>query len=455
MVTMGPLVSMKTCSWDSAPNDQYNHYNTCGADQIAPGTISPFVADLFRRIDRQGLGELCQRIGVEGVLPVFEPPVANYLSVFAGRMALNASWFGALAATWHSGSPEPGVAEVRRRVHSSFWPQCAAAIDRNNEKIGVAKEKLSTGGLSKAAPAVLWQRLETLVAMQSHLWANHLGVTGAAAEYAGLTAQLLAEELGPDFEPGMVPGLTAGLEEIESSRAEVELWKFGRLVASKPQLRQAFGTLSADQLAGLIGAPQDPDWRSFGRRLRDFLELHGYRCAQEASPSGRGWREDPAYLFGVIRRYAAEPEEADPALRAEEMQRSRQQLEAQLANRVSRARRREFLRTAGLAQHYLRNRERTRASWIRAVRLSRPILLELGNRMADQHLLAEPTDVFFLHWSEADGFAQGGQLPAQSVVDDRKREAANLAGIAFPACFEGPQALAQIEQQRGTVQSAP
>jgi hypothetical protein len=455
MVTVEPQIATKTCSWDSSPNVQFNHYTTAGAEQIAPGPIAPLVADLFRRIDYQGLGELCHRLGVEGSLPVFEPPASNYLSVFGGRLALNSSWLAALVATWTGEHPEPDVAEVRRRVHSSFWPQCAAAIDRNNEKISLAKEKLSTGGLSKAAPAVLWQRFETLIAMQSHLWANHLGVSGAAAEYAILTAQLLAEELGPDFEPGMIAGLTAGLKEIESSRAEVELWKFGRFVASKPQLREAFRARSADQLAELIGVPQDPDWRSFGRRLRDFLELHGYRCAEEASPDGRGWSEDPAHLFGLIRVYAGASEEADPALRAAEKQRSRQQLEAQLVNRVSRARRREFLRTAGLAQHYLRNRERTKASWVRAVRLSRPILRELGNRMAEQHLLAEPADIFYLRWAEVEAFVQGGQFAGQTAADDRKGEAAKCAGIAFPACFEAPQPGAPFEKQREPVESVP
>ena len=447
MVTTEPLAATKTCSWDSSPNAEYNQYTRSGAEQIAPGPVAPLVADLFRRIDHQGLGELCQRTGIDGDVPLSEPPVANYLSIFEARLALNAALLAALATRWTGRNSQPELGEVKRRVHSSFWPQCAAAVDRNNEKINAAKEKLAASGLSKASPVVLWQRMETLIAMQSHLWANYVGLAGAAAEYAGLTHELLAEELGSDFEPRVIAGLTAGLEEIESSRAEVELWKFGRLVASRPALLQAFRDLAPGQLAGLIGAPPDTDWRSFGRRLRDFLELHGYRCAEGASPAGRGWSEDPAQLFAVIRANAGASEEADPGLRAASEQRKRQQLEAQLAARVGRARRREFLRTAGLAQHYLRSRERSKAGWVRSVRMSRPILLELGKRMTEQHLLAEPVDFFYVTLLDAEAFAQGNPVDMHAVVAGRKREAASFSAIGPPACFEAPQPLKQLEAQ--------
>ena len=440
MVTLEPLVAKDATSWDSAPNQRYNRYTCAGAEEFAPGAITPLVADLLRRVDHLGIGELRQRIGIEGVLALAEPPVANYLAVFGGRLALDEAWQEGFRGTWATGDDGPGAAEVGRRVHSSFWPQCAAAIDRNNEKVTAAKEKLAAAELSKAAPAALWQRLETLGAMQAHLWANHLGVTAAAAEYAMLTAKLLSEELGDGFETGTVAGLTAGLDQVERSRAEIELWKFGRLVVSKPAMLQSFETLDERQLLALVAAPPDPDWRSFGRRLRDFLEVHGYRCAQEAAPSAVGWSEDPAPVLQAIQRYAQLPEEADPAALAAEKQVARQRLEAELASRITRARKREFLRTAGLAQHYLRNRERTKACWVRSVRLSRPILLELGNRMAAQGVCSEQADVFYVTLSEAGNFVHGGGVALHDDIAGRRREGAEPTDKTVPTALEAIEA---------------
>ena len=467
MVTLEPRTATQVCSWDSVPNTAYNLYTTGNVEEIVPGIIKPFVADLFRRLDYLGLSELHERIGVSDLVQTFEPPMANFLPVFAGRMALNLAWANAIIATWQTSDEGSGLmdqyitsndtdlasgalagraraAAVQKRVYSSFWPQCAAAIDRNNEKVAAAKEKLAATNLGALSNAALWQRLEAVITLQSHLFANHLGVSGAAGEYSSITGKLLARELGDDFDEAMVAALTTGLGEVESARPGFELWKLGRLVASKPAFAAVFTRMSAQELQAAIHEPADADWKQFARYFRGFLDAYGFRGQQEADPSVASWSEDSTFVLSVIRTNAQASPGRDPAAHSAAAQKARRQLELDLSGRVARKSRREFLRVTGLAQHYARNRERTKACWVRSMRLARPILLELAERLSTERVVDEPSDLFYLTWGEVEQFVGGGRASAQERVAGRKAEAAELLRVVPPAIFEAPPEVTPV-----------
>lgn len=471
MVTMEPpMTAKRVCSWDSVPNPLYNFYTTGNVEEIVPGIIKPFMADFFRQMDYRGLVEMHERVGVSDIVQAFEPPMANFLPVFAGRMALNVAWANALIATWQTSDEGSGLMDqfittndaditsgaladrdraalIQRRVYSSFWPQCAAAIDRNNEKVAATKAKLETNGVSKLSNAGLWQRMDGLLEMQAHLYANHLGVSGAAGEYASITGKLLARELGEEFKEAMVAGLTTGLGEVESAKPGFELWRLGRFVASRPGLAAAFAKMHADEIRAAMAKGEDADWRAFAKRFREFLDVYGFRGQQEADPSIGSWGENPSFVLSVIRADAQASDDRDPQRHSSAAQKAREQLENELAGRVSRKSRREFLRVTGLAQHYARNRERTKACWVRAIRLSRPILLELGERMARTGAISAPADFFYLTWEEVGGFIGGRPGKYADVVAARRREQQELEKVVPPALFEAPPEVALIEKE--------
>lgn len=467
MVTLDARSDTRVCSWDSLPNGSYDLFTTGNVEEIVPGVIKPLIADLFRQMDYRGLTEMLERIGVSDLIEVFEPPRANFLPVFAGRMALNLAWANALIATWQTSEDGSGLmdqfittseadirsgantdpvraAEVQKRVFSSFWPQCAAAIDRNNERLNDAHARLAGTDLAALSVAALWKRFDTLLATQAHLFVNHIGVSGAAGEYASLLGKLLARELGEGFEERMVPGLTTGLGEVESAKPGFELWKLGRLVAARPKLAKAFAQAPAAELAGLVARPPDPEWKAFARGFRTFIDAYGFRGQQEADPSVPSWADDPTFVLSVIRANARADESRDPQLYSAAALKARHALENDLANRVSRGARREFLRISGLAQHYARNRERTKAAWVRAMRLSRPVLLELARRASAARVIDDAADFFYLTWDEVAAFAAGETVDCAGGVAARRREAAEMENVLPPALFAAPPLVERI-----------
>jgi len=472
-----PTTTAKICSWDSIPNPAYNFHTTGNVEEIVPGIIKPFIADYFREMDHRGVVEMLERIGVSDLVQTFEPPQANFLPVFAGRMALNLAFANALIATWQTSDEGSSLmdqfittseaditsgalgdreraAKVQRRVYSSFWPQCAAAIDRNSDKVAALKAKYPREALAKLSNAALWQRLEKFTDLQAHLYASHLGVSGAAGDYAGMVAKLLTKELGDSFEESMVAGLTTGLGDVESARPGFELWKLGRAVASKPAIAADFAQMSVRELDQAVKRPPTPEWRAFARKFAEFLDEYGYRGQQEADPSIPGWEEDHSFVLSVIRTNAQAPAERDPQRHSAAALKARQDLESDLANRVSRGARREFLRLTGLAQHYARNRERTKACWVRSIRLSRPVLTELTERIAAMGVVATPDDAWFLTREEVLSIV-AGDAPAnlQTQVTARRQEYAEMARVVPPALFEAPPVVELIEKEKAGAKS--
>ncbi|MGE5596890.1 MAG: hypothetical protein ACM3S1_12765, partial [Hyphomicrobiales bacterium] len=234
----------RVCSWDTDPNPEYNFYTTGNVEEIVPGVSVPFTATFFQEMDYRGVLELHQRGQVEDLMHAFPPPQANFIGVFGGRFALNLAWANALIACWTttegSGLMEQFIttdkadvssgaladreraAEVQRRIYRYLWPQCVAAIDATNRQVVALRKEQAGIDFAAMSDRAIWRYLTRLQGVQKHLFANHLGVSGAAGEHASLTGKHLAANLGERFDEAMVAGLTTGLGEVESARPGFE-----------------------------------------------------------------------------------------------------------------------------------------------------------------------------------------------------------------------------------------
>jgi hypothetical protein len=170
----------------------------------------------------------------------------------------------------------------------------------------------------------------------------------------------------------MVAGLTTGLGEIESARPGFELWKLGRFVRSKPALAAEVARMSAAEIDAALAKPRDADWKAFAKRFREFIGEFGYRGMSEADPSVPSWSEEHTFVVSVIKTNAMAGDDRDPRRHADAAVAARERLEAEILTQLRPGVRKQFRRLATLAQRYARNRERSKAAWVRGIRLSRP-----------------------------------------------------------------------------------
>jgi phosphohistidine swiveling domain-containing protein len=462
----------RLCSWDNDPNPAYNFYTTGNVEEIVPGVATPFVATFFHDSDAEGIAELHRRFGVEDLMQSFPPPISNFVSVFGGRFALNLAWANAVIATWQIGDgsglmeqfittdkadvSSGALADRERaarqyvRVHRYFWPRAVRNIDSSSARFEKLRAEQARLDLTKLSDRALWRYLQRLRKQQLMMYATHLGVSGAAGEYASMTGKLLAAELGDRFNEGMVAGLTSGLGEVESARPGFELWKLGRFVRSKPALAKQVASMTAAEIDRALENPPGDDWKAFARRFQRFIADYGYRGQSEADPSMPSWSEDHTFVLSVVKADAAAEEERDPARHAARAQKAREKLQAELAASLRPAARKEFLRLAGRAQKYARNRERSKAAWVRGLRLSRPVLLEMARRCASRGLIAEPGDFWYLTYEEARAIFADGKPEGdyRTRIAARKAEKKKMEGLIPPEVFVAPPELTPLATDR-------
>ncbi|MEX1103699.1 MAG: hypothetical protein WED87_05595, partial [Dehalococcoidia bacterium] len=449
----------RLCSWDNDPSPLYNFYTTGNVEEIVPGVSTPFVATFFQDSDYRGITDMHERLGVADLMKTFPPPTSNFISVFGGRFALNLAWANELIATWTttegSGLMEQFIttdkadvssgaladkeraAKVQRRVYHYFWPQCVPTIDKHSAIGHQLRQEQATMDLTTLSDRELWRYLRRLQSAQLRMYVNHLGVSGAAGEYASLTGKLLAAELGDRFDPAMVAGLTSGLGGIESAKPGFELWKLGRFVRSKPALATEVPKMSAAQVDAALSTPRDADWKAFAKRFHEFVDEYGYRGMSEADPSVPSWSEDHTFVLSVIKTNATAGDDRDPRGHADTAVAAREKLEADILRNLPAASRRLFRRLATLAQRYARNRERSKAAWVRGLRLIRPPLLEMSRRAVDGGLIDGPDDFWYLTFVEMADIAAGrGESDYRARVKARRAEREQLLKVAPSEVFQ-------------------
>jgi phosphohistidine swiveling domain-containing protein len=459
--------SAKVCTWDSDLHPALNLWTTGNVEEVIPGVPTPFIATMWKQIDHDSAAEMVRRYRIQDLLPTAAPSQANWLGIFAGRGALGLAWFGAFLATFQTGDGSGALEmyfssdkdnlqagdtadraraeKTRQRAMRSVWPQTVAGIDRANARISALRRAQQHSDLTALSDKDLWRQFVKLLALNSHRLASHVIISSTAGEMAAETGKLLAAQLGDRFEESMVVGLTTGLGDIESARPGFELWKIGRFVASRPALARQLRGMSAARALAALSNPPDEDWAAFARRFKAFVKEYGFRGQGEADPSVPTWDEDQTFVISVIKTNSTASDDNDPFLRARQGERTRTKLEARISRQLSPAARKEFIHLAAQAQLYARTRERSKACWVRANRLLRPVLLEMADRCARSRGIASSADFFYLTMPEVSAIlAEKGERDYSSAVKSRRKEHARMETLVPPEVFEAPPTVAEI-----------
>jgi pyruvate,water dikinase len=223
----------------------------------------------------------------------------------------------------------------------------------------------------------------------------------------------------------------------QTVRASQQLWWLSRRVRATPSLRALFERPNPDVLAALAAPGGDPEIGAFAADFAAFLDEYGWRSDAVYDVADVTWREDPSIPLDSLRGYLGLADEHDPdrafaravARREELLARARQRL-ADDPPRLA-----TFERYYEAGRHNLPLTE-DHAFWIdqSGVANVRRFLLQLGERLVEDHCLDRPEDVFFLRRSEvADALHHGG--------DWRPAAAARRASVQAAARVEPPRTL--------------
>lgn len=250
--------------------------------------------------------------------------------------------------------------------------------------------------------------------------------------------------------------LFTGLEGLASAAPGLRLLELARL-AQELKLADLFTGQHADdgglqQLAALAARPSAAP---FLEAFSIFLGEFGHRAVREAELSVPRWREDPSFPLQVIARHLAAADLPDPRERQARQAQARLAATAEALRLLPAPFRPLLERLLPMAQEAARLREMLRACVTEALGLHRYLLLEVGQRLVRQEMLARTDDVFFLTIGEVEQMLADRPQPLVArVMERRARFEADLLAPELPATFRTGPALA-TGSGRSTAQDGP
>jgi pyruvate,water dikinase len=229
---------------------------------------------------------------------------------------------------------------------------------------------------------------------------------------------------------GDPPALTFILGyDSEPIRAEKSLYDLAAWARGVPGLAAAILNAPTTALAGSqrTGNPpagfDPPLWEQWRARFQDHLDRFGHAVynLDFASPVAA---DDPSALLGTVKFYLR-GQGTDPYERQRRSAERREDHTRRVISRLGPRRRAAFLRLLHWAQSTAPAREDALADIGLAWPLLRRMLLELGRRLADSAVIAEPADVFWLRHRELRTAVEFGLAEAGAA-------AVSLAGAVRP-----------------------
>ncbi|SEL70405.1 pyruvate, water dikinase [Atopomonas hussainii] len=230
--------------------------------------------------------------------------------------------------------------------------------------------------------------------------------------------------------------LLSGEEGIESTEPTKWLLSMCAEVRGKPALAEL---LQNHDNATLLGRIQVHD-AAFYARCLEYIERYGDRTMGELKLESITLRQDPSFLFAVLKNYLSRPDLTLETLAANEA-RFRQEAEATAFAAVSKQSGKRGLKR--LKKHLaalraaIRNRENMRLARTRLFGLYRDIFLEIGAQFALDGELENARDIFYLSLDELYAINDGRavQTRLKPLVRARQAEYADYQAHDLPHHF--------------------
>lgn len=202
--------------------------------------------------------------------------------------------------------------------------------------------------------------------------------------------------------------LICGEGGVESAEPAKLLLRLAAVAIDQPELKHMIETTPLEDVAGRV--QDDPRFAKFNEMMATYLKLYGFRCMNELKLEEFSLRDRPQMVYQVLRNYLRLEDRA--ALDVEAMHKREQATRRNAEEKAfggirSFWRRWFFRRVLQNARLGVKNRENMRFARTRIYGLLREILRALGGQLADERILQDPEDIFYLTIDEVWDFLQG------------------------------------------------
>lgn len=236
--------------------------------------------------------------------------------------------------------------------------------------------------------------------------------------------------------------LLGGLPGNSTVALNEEVWRLSRKIKSSPDLCTVFVNRPSTQV--LSDLNRNPAGRKFAAELEAFLRTYAFRGAEDREISFPRWGDDPVLLVNVLKLMLSAEDECEPEAALKKNAARREALTAEIETKLSRQRwaslkKRVFRFLLKYAQAYSLFRENQRFEVDRVFYGQRKAFLTIGRRLAQDKLIADPEDIWFLSKEEVFDVLAGnmGAAAAERVITPRRAEYRRFLRVTPPMFLAG------------------
>jgi pyruvate,water dikinase len=290
-------------------------------------------------------------------------------------------------------------------------------------------QRARTNDFGSMSDEQLAQELETQLGNLVFYWTIHgwinLSLVPATALVDFYNAELQPEDKNEAWQ------LMQGYEtkSVETSKG---LWRLSRIVKSSSMLNTVFQ--GGDPKDILTALEDFGEGRAFLAELRSFLDDYGWRSDGIYEIGDATWREDLSIPLNTIQGYLGLSEDNNPEFTLSRASRRREELAAKARTRLAGdpAKLQRFDELMEAAKHNLRVTE-DHSFWIDQMGTAafRRFCLDLGTRLVERGVLAQPDEVFLLRKDELRQALRGGG-DMNATVSQRRSEMESWARVVPP-----------------------
>jgi len=199
-------------------------------------------------------------------------------------------------------------------------------------------------------------------------------------------------------------GLLAGDNDIVSVKPVYHIAKIASTVRSSKKYRSLFALSEKEILRKMRSA----EFSEIAIQFDAFIDMYGYRCPGELKLEENSYKDAPEQVIRLITSYIDNPLHEQQTTNANKrLRKNTERLAHKALAKQSMMRKREFWMTVRLARKYMQHRENMRICRTRIFGVLREIFNSLGEKLAQQHIIAKQRDIFYLSVQEIIDIVEG------------------------------------------------
>jgi len=233
--------------------------------------------------------------------------------------------------------------------------------------------------------------------------------------YFGLLTKLM-KKLDIENNESIQNDLLCGEGEVESTKPTIEIIKISNWIRHDKELMNFFLSSSEAELQKETLESNNDKYSTIQKKLKEYISEYGFRCMGELKLEESSLKEDPTFLFTMLKNYLkkepinlGEMEEKEKAIRAN--------AEEIVFKNISPSLKPIFNHVLKNARKAIKNREKLRFMRTKIFGIMRSMINAIGRNFHSDGLISDSKDIFFLHFDEIVQLIEGRFLSPNNVKD--------------------------------------